>query len=109
MSSPNRFVLPPVPQIHGKSCGTFKMPPLDGSLALPELYEWHAEHSPDHPLFVFAKEDGSVHKLCWPEVLRAVYTGVKIIRDRAHWQPGMTKAPVVAILSNSGESSVYGI
>ncbi|OSX58824.1 hypothetical protein POSPLADRAFT_1151619 [Postia placenta MAD-698-R-SB12] len=77
------------------------MPPLDGSLALPELYEWHAEHSPDHPLFVFAKEDGSVHKLCWPEVLRAVYTGVKIIRDRAHWQPGMTKAPVVAILSNS--------
>ncbi|EED77747.1 predicted protein, partial [Postia placenta Mad-698-R] len=101
MASSDRFLLPIVPQIHGSSCSTFKMPPLGGSLTLPELYEWHAEHCPEHPLFVFAQEDGSLHKICWPEVLRAVYTGVKIIRDRTHWQAGMTKAPVVAILSNS--------
>ncbi|KAF9809322.1 hypothetical protein IEO21_07451 [Rhodonia placenta] len=101
MSSSDRFLLPIVPQIHGISCSTFKMPPLGGSLTLPELYEWHVEHCPEHPLFVFAQEDGSIRKLCWPEVLRAVYTGVKIIRDRTHWQAGMTKAPVVAILSSS--------
>ncbi|KIY43199.1 acetyl-CoA synthetase-like protein [Fistulina hepatica ATCC 64428] len=42
--------------------GTFKSlfhrPPLDGSLTIPQKYDWHYEHNRDHPVFYFQVGDG---------------------------------------------------
>ncbi|KAJ7174280.1 hypothetical protein C8R46DRAFT_1251642 [Mycena filopes] len=51
----------PCPHGTSVSC-TFRPPPLDGSRgSIPELFEWHAENNPGHPLFVYATEDGTKH------------------------------------------------
>ncbi|KAF9803969.1 hypothetical protein IEO21_09507 [Rhodonia placenta] len=92
-------------EIHGQSSTTFRPPPLDGLLLIPELWEWHARYSPDHPLFVFADEGGIVRRLCWPEVVRAIHTGAKIIRNRTNWKAGTAESPTVAILANSDSIS----
>lgn len=98
-----QFLHASIPQIHGQSSTTFRPPPLDGLLLIPELWEWHARYSPDHPLFVFADEGGIVRRLCWPEVVRAIHTGAKIIRNRTNWKAGTAESPTVAILANSGD------
>ncbi|OBZ73545.1 hypothetical protein A0H81_05885 [Grifola frondosa] len=85
---------------------TFRPPPLDGSLSLPEVYDWHLENNPNHRLFIFAKDDGSIRTIYWPEAVRAIYTGAKLVRDRMHWTPGMQGSPVVAILAPSDEHHV---
>ncbi|KAH9840963.1 uncharacterized protein C8Q71DRAFT_854811 [Rhodofomes roseus] len=96
-----RTTFPAWPQTQALSSATFKPPPLDGSLTLPEIYDWHFEHTPNHRLFVFDKEDGTLRTIYWPEAVTAINVGAKIIRDRMGWKPNMEGYPVVAILSPS--------
>ena len=57
---------------------TFQLPPLDGSLTLPELFDWHGQHSSEHPLFEYfddgesGDESGKVCTITWGETARAV-------------------------------------
>ncbi|KAK0196977.1 hypothetical protein F5146DRAFT_1153799, partial [Armillaria mellea] len=90
--------IPPPPQPQGLSSPTFRVPLLDGSLTIPEIYAWHLQHSPNHPLFVYAREDSSVRTINWAEVVAAIYTGARLMRRRLQFA---TKPPVVAILSLS--------
>lgn len=94
-------MLRPPPQTQALSSRTFRVPPLDGSLALPELYDWHAEHSPEHPVFKFAREDGITKTIYWPEVAHAVRVGAKLITQRTHSEVERDERPIVAILSHS--------
>ncbi|KAA1471161.1 acetyl-CoA synthetase-like protein [Dentipellis sp. KUC8613] len=61
--------------LHGKDSATFAYPPLDGSLTIPELYEFHADHSPEHPLFVYTDENGKDvtinYRHAWVSIKRA--------------------------------------
>lgn len=50
------FPILPIPTPHGQNTPTFHPPPLDGSLSIPEIFEFHAEHSPEHPVFIY--DDG---------------------------------------------------
>ena len=38
----------------GLDHATFSPPPVDGSLSIPEIYEYNGRHSPDHPAFVYS-------------------------------------------------------
>ncbi|THV08180.1 acetyl-CoA synthetase-like protein [Dendrothele bispora CBS 962.96] len=67
--------IPPTPR-------TFSPPALDGSYSLLQMYDWHREHSPRHRLFVFARADGTIREIYWPEAVSAIYVGAKLIRDR---------------------------
>ncbi|SJK98376.1 uncharacterized protein ARMOST_01641 [Armillaria ostoyae] len=94
--------IPLPPQTQALTSKTFIPPPLDGSLTLPEIYDWHSKHNPGHRLFVYTQQDGTPRTICWPEAVRAVHTGAKLFRDRLGWKPGMAnEKPVVAILAIS--------
>ncbi|KAJ7046114.1 hypothetical protein C8F04DRAFT_1322704 [Mycena alexandri] len=94
--------LPPPPQTQARSSSTFAPPPLDGSLTIPQLYDWHFHNTRNHRLFVYARADGSVvRNIYWPEAIQAVYRGAKILRDRFKWVSGTAETPVVAILASS--------
>ncbi|KAK0203694.1 hypothetical protein DFS33DRAFT_1383956 [Desarmillaria ectypa] len=93
--------IPLPPQTQVLSSKTFIPPPLDGSLTLPEIYDWNFKHSPNYRPFVYTQQDGTPRTIYWPETVRAVHAGVRLLRDRLGWKPGANEKPVVAILAIS--------
>ncbi|KAF4599105.1 hypothetical protein EYR40_006194 [Pleurotus pulmonarius] len=75
-----RFSLPPLPKTQALTSSTFKIPPLDGSLSVPELYDWHYHQQTDHPVFIFPGDNDQQTVIKWPELVRAIHTGARIIR-----------------------------
>ncbi|KAF8315490.1 uncharacterized protein EI90DRAFT_3021935 [Cantharellus anzutake] len=71
--------LPPPPLIHGRNSKTFSSPPVDGSLTVPQLIDWHAEHSPYHPLFVFDDGPNKVW-VTWSKTRIAIERAARIVR-----------------------------
>ncbi|KAF8890513.1 hypothetical protein CPB84DRAFT_1849102 [Gymnopilus junonius] len=100
-------IIPPAPQTQAQSSKTFSIPPLDGSLTLPEIFDWHAQHSKEHRLFVFAQENGEIRNILWPEAVRAIHVGARIIRRIMDWKAGMKDIPVVAVLAASDTISYF--
>ncbi|KAJ7083262.1 hypothetical protein C8R44DRAFT_822628 [Mycena epipterygia] len=99
MAHPRPLPLPP--QTQALSSRTFGPPPLDGSLTIAQIYDWHSEHSPNHRLFVYARADGSTRTIYWPEAVHAIHVGAKILRDRFNWVAGLVETPVISILASS--------
>ncbi|KAF9556700.1 acetyl-CoA synthetase-like protein [Agrocybe pediades] len=99
MSAPRYLAAPPKTQT--LSSKTFTPPPLDGSLTLPEIFDWHLQYSSAHPLYVYRLQDGHIRTISWPEAVRAVYRGVGLVRKAMDWVPGMDTYQVVAILAPS--------
>ncbi|KAJ6553311.1 hypothetical protein B0H19DRAFT_1263705 [Mycena capillaripes] len=93
--------LPPPPQTQARRPSTFVPPPLDGTLTIAEIYDWHFEHTPLHRLFVYARTDESIREIYWPEAVQAIYTGAGILRNRFQWTAGIREMPVVSILASS--------
>jgi acyl-CoA synthetase (AMP-forming)/AMP-acid ligase II len=96
-----------LPNTQALNSDTFRVPHAlaDDSLALPELYDWHSENSPRHPLFVFEDGPGSIRTIFWPEAVRATHTAayrVSSVIDNDSSSRGYT--PVIAILSATGTS-----
>lgn len=97
---------PPLPQTQGHNCSTFKIPPLDGSLSVPEIYDWHAEHSSDHILFEFAEDDGTIRTITWKEANKGVHrSGWYAKRLLNEERIEGKERPIVAILASAGMSS----
>ena len=91
-----------VPKTQALSSKTFSIPPLDGSLTLPEIWDWHLEHSPEHPLFVYLDGDGSEKVLLFRDAIYAMHRTGRILRS--HIPESLTKTrPIVAIVAISGE------
>ncbi|KAH9911161.1 uncharacterized protein B0H18DRAFT_945218, partial [Fomitopsis serialis] len=100
MSPPQRL-LPAPPSTHGLSSTTFRPPPLDGSLTLPELCDWHGEHSANHRLFVYAEDDGTVKNILWSSASQAIRRAAELVKQRLGDKQGKNGDRVVAILSSS--------
>ncbi|TFK35193.1 hypothetical protein BDQ12DRAFT_560152, partial [Crucibulum laeve] len=64
----------------GTACNNFKLPPLDGSLTLPEIYDWHYESNPRHSVFIFENHPraGYTH-LTYTEVVPAIHNAARYI------------------------------
>ncbi|KAF8990836.1 hypothetical protein BDQ17DRAFT_1433510 [Cyathus striatus] len=73
--------IPPPPQTQALNTATFTPPPLDGSITLVEMFEWHLTHSKDHRLFLFAKDDGEIRTIYWEEAVRAFHVGARMVRE----------------------------
>lgn len=95
------MLIPSPPITQALSSKTFRPPPLDGSLALPQIYDWHARNTADHRLFVFSNDEGVVRNIYWPEAVSAIWTGAVLIRRQLS-QKSLKKIPIVAIVSMSG-------
>lgn len=101
---------PPLPPTQALTSNTFKPPPLDGSLTVPELYDWHLHNTPNHPLFVYSDEAGKDHTILWPEAVRAVHRAGRIVQSRLQSScTNTSESPkVVAILAAAG-AIIYAI
>jgi hypothetical protein len=97
--------IPPAPATQALSSTTFHAPPLDGSLTIAEMWDWHAEHSPEHPVFQYSDDNGNVTTIKWPEAARAMHRGGRFMQSFAAAHPvSSSRKPIVSILASSGES-----
>ncbi|KAF7984474.1 hypothetical protein HWV62_14586 [Athelia sp. TMB] len=78
---------------------TFTLPPLDGSLTITEIFDFHAEHSSRHPIFVHSDQQGNVREVLWPEAVRAMHRAGRIIRSQLDEKYLALGRPVVAVLA----------
>ena len=95
--------LQPLPAGQAINSKTFRPPPLDGSLSLPEIYDWHLANTPHHPVFVYAEDDGTQKTIFWPTVARGMHRAGRIVRDKLG--DNASARPVVAILCACGEKA----
>jgi hypothetical protein len=90
--------------VQGLSSPTFNPPPLDGSFLLPEVFDHNAQHSPNHPLFVYADED-IPKTITWSHAVDAFWKAAHIFHRRVEPIARRESAPiVVAILASTGKS-----
>lgn len=103
--NPDTYKMPPfraLPDTQALHSKTFRPPPLDGSLSVPELYDWHLTNTPEHPLFVFNEDDGRERIIYWPEAVRAMHRAGRIVRSRL--KEGAPLHPFIAFLCATGTS-----
>lgn len=100
------FVLPTPPGVHGsRPDSNWNVPPLDGSLTVSEMYDFHYENNPDHPVFVYATPDGNgLTHVTFSEVVPAAHRAARFVADVAgiDLNSELRPRPLVAILASSG-------
>lgn len=111
------FYNPKVRTVQGANSKTFKRIELDTTLTVPELFEFHAKHSPEHPVFVWVDDDNEEHVLRFPEVYRGIRKAATISAGHyarmadyyAQAQQGKDASdpPVVGILATAGTRSAH--
>ena len=90
----------------GTASKTWTAPPFHCQIPLtvPQLYEFNAKHSPEHPAFVFAEGGDGVrtipHRELYAAVLRAAHIVVQLLPPLAPSNEADT--PVVGILAVTG-------
>ncbi|KAF9468263.1 acetyl-CoA synthetase-like protein [Collybia nuda] len=78
----------------------FKHPPMDGSLTIPELYDFHYENNPAHPVFVYKNAEGMLSHLTFSDVVPAAHTAARVVAQRAKLDlGGGGPRPTIAILA----------
>jgi hypothetical protein len=87
----------------GVGSSTFTPLPLNESLYLPDLFEWHAQHSPRHTVFIIpiANSDIETRKISWLEANRFVHTAAKLFHGELAKQSVPIRS-VVGIFGNTG-------
>jgi hypothetical protein len=102
---------PPTPphRVHGlKPDCDFNLPPLDGSLTVPEVFDFHFEHNPGYPIFTYyADKSGQLVNVPYRDFVPAAHRAARLIAESAEIDIHAIdpqKAPVVTILADSGIS-----
>jgi len=94
-----------LPCKQGIGSRTFKQPPLDGTLALHQLYDYNADHSPNHPLYVYDSPEGEIKRITWGEARPAIHRAAKLAETTIGGATKDMASPIiVGILANAGES-----
>ncbi|KAK0472170.1 NRPS-like enzyme [Armillaria novae-zelandiae] len=94
----------PTPQ--GVSSPTFKPPPLDGSLTVPELFDYNGFHSAKHPLFRYDNPDnGDFRSITWEEGVAASHVAGHYFREHIDDETPV----VIAILVNTDSITYFTI
>ncbi|KAH7912486.1 acetyl-CoA synthetase-like protein [Hygrophoropsis aurantiaca] len=96
------FLLKPAncPHALGPGC-TFSRPPLDGSLTLPQIYDWHYTHNPNHPIFEYANRAGTLDRLTYSQLVPAVHAAGHYVADVCEINLHGDEQKVVAIIAAS--------
>lgn len=88
--------------LQGASSSTFRPPPLDGSLTLPEVFDFHSANNPDHALFRYEDHDG-LHTIVWSSAVQAFHTAAKLVQKYVPQDAGTASPTVISILAAAGE------
>ncbi|KAJ3731308.1 putative aminoadipate reductase [Lentinula guzmanii] len=73
-----------------------KTPPLDTPISVPELLDFHYEHNPTYPIYVFARDDQEMTEISYLEYVRACHRLAHIIRPA---RSGPERAVVAVVAS----------
>ena len=68
-----------------------------GTTTIPYLYEWHARHNPEYPLFIF-NDDKDTRSLTYGQAIKGIRRVAQTIRGLV----ATSERRVVAILANTG-------
>lgn len=106
--SESSAIFPQAVTIQGQNITTFCAPPLDGSLALPEMYEWHLCRSPNHPVFKYLIEDNVLGTIFWSDVSLSIRRVAKMVhqlmpKNTKDPKEGCDETQVIAIVADSGK------
>ncbi|SJK99273.1 uncharacterized protein ARMOST_02564 [Armillaria ostoyae] len=94
----------PTPQ--GVSSPTFKPPPLDGSLTVPELFDYNGFHSAKHTLFRYDGPDNSEFRsITWEEGVAAFHVAGHYFREHIDDETPV----VVGILANTDSITYFTV
>ncbi|KIY43206.1 acetyl-CoA synthetase-like protein [Fistulina hepatica ATCC 64428] len=103
--------MPPIPNLDVLR-KAYKAAPLDGSLSVPQIYDWHREHNTRHPVFLYHIVEGGIGEnevLTYGHLVPAAYeagryvsrlTGVPI-------DPGVKSKPVIAVMAMSDSITFF--
>ena len=96
-------VLPTPPTPQAVNSKTYVPPPIDGSLSMPQIIDYHLHNTKNHPIFRFERADGSLRTMLWPEAAQGVHRAARIITKLLNGAPGAYSAnpPVVSFLAQS--------
>ncbi len=83
---------------------------MDYKFSLPETWDYHSEHSPEHPIFMY--DDGpDIHTVTWRQANLATHRAARIVKSIAeeHGLPILDplKPPIIGILAIKGTREVY--
>ncbi|KAL0565698.1 hypothetical protein V5O48_016324 [Marasmius crinis-equi] len=81
----------------------FKLPPLDGSLTLPEIYDWHYVKNPTKTLFVYDSEPVGYTHITYREVVPASHRAAQWIASTISVELDdiTNTTPPVAVIANT--------
>ncbi|KAF9459676.1 hypothetical protein BDZ94DRAFT_1284298 [Collybia nuda] len=86
------------PTLQGVSSSTFRPPPLDGSLTLPEVFDFHAANNPGHPLFRYEDHDG-LHTIVWSSAVEAFHAAAQLVQGDVPSDAKGSSPKVISILA----------
>ncbi len=72
-----------------------------GNITLPKLYEWHAHHNSNYPLFRYSPNGCDVKEIDYAHIFRAICRASSYIRSHICEKERIP----IAILANAGEQS----
>ena len=103
---PNTYMqlpIPAPPQTQALHSTTFHPPPLDGSITVPEMYDWHLKHSPNHTLFVYSDDGGVATEMTMAEAVKGFHRAGYLIQSLiGYTRDAPPSAPYLAILAATG-------
>ncbi|KAJ6452142.1 hypothetical protein C8R47DRAFT_1258379 [Mycena vitilis] len=89
-------------QSQGMNTRSFCAPPLDGSLTIPQLLDYHLERSPNHKAYIYDDGQGAISSVEFAEYIRAVHAACRLLlRDTEPGAPHKVGA-VVALFADTG-------
>jgi hypothetical protein len=96
--------IPPPPPTQALNTTTFTPPPLDLSLTVAEIIDFHRIHSPNHIAYVYENAPGECEQITFSTWIRAIHRAGRYVRDLFQLpepQVGGVK-PIISMLANSG-------
>ena len=98
------YLLPPpsdTPTVReADGLGVYRVPPLDGSLSVPEIYDWHYRHNPDFPLFQYLENGQVPIRITYSQAIPAIHRAGRMMKS--YINRSEIPQPVFAILSSTG-------
>ena len=103
----------PAPPVHtptpqGVNHPTFRPAKYDHGLSIPGLYEHHAEHSPEHPVFTYSDlETGASHDITYREAWYSIGAVASIVNNHVRGTEAGERH-VIGVLAMSGTHNTSG-
>ncbi len=94
----------PQPTPQGVNSPTFHPAPFGHGLSVPGLYQYHAKHSPEHPVFTYSDPaDGTTYEITYASVWESIGRVGDIIAHRCSSSvEASAERPVIGILAHAG-------